>query len=304
MLATKLGTLSFFAPAFDHGPIGAALFTLAAAFGMMNLLAVVAEWRVLWPSQQYASFYKGDSVGLTIIMGSLVAMGAGMPAGRHFYQLGWWQWGWLGIGLIVGLAMSANEYVSGAYDWRTMISPTKVYHNCVVFPVLIYLIFANGLPIMIYSHSGPTAAVTGNRGSIFAMIVLVLATAYYVRLLWRDITNPNPQGRLAHVPIRPMEGLLGLGVLATAGAGALLGAQHPQTLSLFSLGLLVAAVAIYFTCFAKDVIQPAVLPWAHVPWTPRYLLGYIRKSMRPPWPYDTRLQASPHASRPQHARGP
>lgn len=113
------------------GPGGAFFTALAITPGAMIVLAIVLERRLLRVREQYRSFIVGDIA----LAGSFALFVACLPAGHQpdstvlplALALGWsgfgmWQWG--------------AEVRGCAYSREQALSPTKIWHQVVVYPTV------------------------------------------------------------------------------------------------------------------------------------------------------------------------
>jgi hypothetical protein len=273
-----------FGLAWDHGPIVAFFTAFAASWGMMNLLAIVLERRILLPSQQYASFYKGDVWGLSVMVAALNAMARFLPrGGTAWYQATWWHALWLIIGFLVGMGYLVMEYKRGAYSLAQIFSPTKIYHNPVLFPIMFYWLIANGVPIMLYSRLGPRGILEGNWVGILPLVVFIAAASYWAKLIWTDMKS-DASDKQAHVAItaREMVAALSGAILLTV---AVVWAPRSQLVSgLLTFGSFLAGLGYYGVLLLCDTsLSPGIKPWAHIPYRWSYLLPWKRT----PWPFWT-----------------
>lgn len=286
-----LGALPFLGSIWDYGFLQALVKAIIASWGLMNLFALVLEWRILYPSQQYASFYRGDLVGLPIMIGAGAIMAPGLPTGEFWYQSAWWHIGCLVLGLLIGVGLAASEYLSGAYSLAQILSPTKIFHNGFVFPMFVYWMLGNMTIILWQSKWGLRGLLAGDSRSIITFAVFGVATVYYVRLLWKDIKADHSnevKRKHAHAPLAGKDFAMVMSILALSLlVRFILDLSATSAITFLGMALFLYAAAVYGTTYGFDATQAPDKPWAHIPFHPRYLL-FWRRSSRPPWSYDTR----------------
>src|SRR4051812_8633736 len=119
--AERVGALPGFGFLWNHGILMAAFYAVLIGWGGMNLVALLLEHRVLVPSQQYVSFYKGDLFGLPVMMAAVAGMMVMLPEGHHWYQSPIWHVSWLVAALAIGVGFKAMEYKGGSYTLRQIL---------------------------------------------------------------------------------------------------------------------------------------------------------------------------------------
>jgi len=142
----------------------------------MNIIALTVERRtemLLHPGGQYKAFYFGDSLCLPGIVLGIWLLGRQMPVPNLTYKR-WWHVLWFGIGVAAGVSLHLLDAASHFYTRSMMSSPTKLYHDFVVFPLYIYITFPLAIPALIKSRAGvwPRVVVVG-------LFVIFLGLNYY-----------------------------------------------------------------------------------------------------------------------------
>ena len=260
----KLGSLPYLGAIFDHGFAAALAWGILASFGAMNILAVVLEHRVLIPNQQYASFYKGDLLGLPVMIGSIASMAVGIAAGVYWFQGTWWHVTWLSIGLAVGVGFMLMEYSAHAYTIHQMLSPTKLYHNLVVFPLMVYWVCANGIPTLIYSENGPRGIFHGNYTGLVPVVVFGASLAYWIKLILHDLKVSDDPSKQAHVGVTAPQVFASLALLVAIAALVTVMPKNTHSALVLSL-VFMTALGFYLATYAHDGTLPkGAKPWAHV----------------------------------------
>ncbi len=146
-MSNRIQALGPFQLVFDHGPVMAGLSIFAVSWLTMNLIAIAIEHRLLVPSQQYPSFYYGDLIFLTTLAAVITANLHYLPATRgHWYQSPTWHWTVLLAAFAFGVLFHLHD--KGAYTLAQWNSPTKLYHDFIVFAVIGYILVAAGIPVL------------------------------------------------------------------------------------------------------------------------------------------------------------
>lgn len=173
---------SFIGIPIAHGAFVALVAGLVVANGAMIALGIIAERRWLRPRDMAIAFTIGDPV---LVAGMAVGVslaeksqpcGISGPAGQLTLVVLWlgfglWQWRY--------------EVRQGIYTWAQAVSPTKIWHQLVIYPCLgtwTFVAVINGLPQA--SHY-PLSA-----------FFVILCIALWMLICVHDIRYP----KLGHVP--------------------------------------------------------------------------------------------------------
>jgi hypothetical protein len=293
MQSHMVGALPWLGAIFDHGMFLAWLGAVMASWGMMNLLAITLERRVLIPSQQYQSFYKGDLVGLPVIVAMIQPMLGQLPSGHHWYQSALWHWLAVVVGAVVGVAFMAMEYQSGIYTKAQLFSPLKLYHNLIVFPLFIYWVFAAGVPALIYSSLGVRGVLEHGWQPTLLLVGLLAAAGYWVRLVLKELQMSEEEHaqKRAHVAVSPREAVPLMPACVMLGVVLALGSHEARTAMLTSAVCLGGFAYYGATVGFETAGKAGPKPWAHVPFKLSYAMPWRKK----PWPFWTRGLAAPWA---------
>lgn len=178
------------------------LVSLAASPVGMVLVALLAERRMLWPREQYVSFFYGDlGLALAAVLSGR-ALGQGSPAPEVTTTPAWY------LGCLVASALfgyvtfradasatipSGPRRGSLVYSRRQLISPTKLFHNGPVAVVLGLVLGGVTVPFLL---SAPLPE-PGRAPAWLAVLGLVLF--WIVGALWWDGRHHKPH---AHVEAR------------------------------------------------------------------------------------------------------
>ncbi len=152
---------------------GFALFVaVMISWGMMNIIALVLERRTLLnPTNQFKAFYLGDLICLPGLVLVLHFLSHRVSSSHHWWQRSIWHVACLLIGIAVGLVFHHMEQAS--YSLPQLNSPTKLWHDIVVFPAFIYLLFS-AAPVLFYASGGYVP-----RLAAIALIVVFIALNAY-----------------------------------------------------------------------------------------------------------------------------
>jgi hypothetical protein len=173
-------------------PLLLTLTAFAVAPGVHLLASPLLEGRKVTWHDDYAAVLIGDP-----LLALAVGLGASMsqPSGPHGWPASWVAGcAWLVGGWTFGLWQSRHEFVTGRYTLGQILSPTKLWHQYVVYPVLGYWVTAADL-------SGLGAADTVARRLQAAVVIAF--TAIWAGLVWDAIRHPKPgHGTLNRTRVR------------------------------------------------------------------------------------------------------
>ncbi|MCD9904509.1 hypothetical protein LUR56_39500 [Streptomyces sp. MT29] len=127
----------FVSPVLEHGPVWACLAAFAVSPGVPALLALVLERRLLRPRYEFSAFLYGDPA-LAVSCAAGVWL-AGSPGGA-VPVTGWPAVAMIVLPLVFGLWQGRGEVRAGLYTREQVLSPTKIWHQAVVYPLLTYLV--------------------------------------------------------------------------------------------------------------------------------------------------------------------
>jgi hypothetical protein len=170
--ADKLGVLMYWRWLIGHNVLVTLLLCWTVTPGVMMLVAPILEsrWLPLSPERQFLSFFPGDlflGAGLT----GLLLLAQRLPVGERWYQATWWHLLVQATTLVVALGITYAE--SGTYPLRALLSPTKLYHNIVLYAVYGYLIVTTLVAVLAGSRWSVSFAVA--LAFVLAPVVLVWA---------------------------------------------------------------------------------------------------------------------------------
>ena len=184
---------SFVASPLRYGDIVALASSLFVATGVMLVLGLVLERRWLRPKEMPLAFTFGDpALAVAIAAGVLITgphqpCGAIGPAGQLTAGAAW---------LVFGLWQWKTEVTARVYTRRQALSPTKIWHQVIIYPTIGTWSFVAILGGLLNAGRNPLAAV-----------VMVACLAIWTGTLIHDIRRPrlgHPPYDWAHLrPVRP-----------------------------------------------------------------------------------------------------
>ena len=117
-----------------------AVTAIIIAPGVHLLLSPLLEGRKVCWRDDYAAVLVGDPL-LAVAIG--FAASISRPAGPHGFPASWAAGcAWIAGGWAFGLWQSRHERASGRYSRAQILSPTKLWHQFIVYPVLGYWVTA------------------------------------------------------------------------------------------------------------------------------------------------------------------
>lgn len=194
-VADRIGLLSGFGWMADHGFwVTLAICVAITPLGHL-LVGLIGESRLvsIAPSRQFLSFFPGD-LFLGVMTAGLLTLASGIDAGQHWYNTTWWHVLVLISAVMVAVIATYGEWKSGVYPTRAIFSPTKLYHNGLLYIGYGYVIVTTLVAVLF-------------GGSISWQLPLVLVPGViWVFLVIKDSTlsaeNPEQlevKARSAHV---------------------------------------------------------------------------------------------------------
>lgn len=159
--------------ALRHGPWVAAGAMLAVTPVGFALIAAVLERRLMRIRDEFTALVFGDpllavsvATGAWLLRGRELPAAAGAPFGVTFMI----------VMLVFGLVQWHGEWRSGFYSSAQALSPTKIWHQVVVYPLLGYWMWTAGLGGLLVP--GPPAELAGKAAIVVCVLVWLLANAY------------------------------------------------------------------------------------------------------------------------------
>lgn len=134
-IADKIGLLPGFGWMADHGFWATLAICWALTPVAMIVIALLGESRLLplSPRYQFLAFFPGDLFLGGMVAGLLVVAGQ-LPAESHWYNAWWWHVLVLIGAVVVAVVITLGEYNDpDGYGKRAVLSPTKLYHNILLY---------------------------------------------------------------------------------------------------------------------------------------------------------------------------
>lgn len=152
--ADKIGLLPGFSWIAGHGILLTILLCwLLTPIGHC-IVGLVLESRLvpLSPRYQFLSFFPGD-LFLGGMAAGLLVLAQHLPSESRWYNATWWHVLVLAVCCVVAGALTWMEYKSGVYPARAMYSPTKLYHNFLLYGGYGYIIVVTLVAVSIAARS-------------------------------------------------------------------------------------------------------------------------------------------------------
>ncbi len=172
-----------------------ALTAVTVAPGVHLLLSPILEGRKVTWRDDYAAVLIGDPL---LALAAGVAANLARPAGPHGFPASWVAGcAWIAGGWTFGLWQSQHELAAGRYSRAQTLSPTKLWHQFIVYPLLGYWVTAAEWS----GYGAVRAAPTTSR--IIATVVVVAATGTWAVLAADAIRRPKlGHGTLSRTRLR------------------------------------------------------------------------------------------------------
>jgi hypothetical protein len=158
-----------------------ALAMIVVTPGIHFLLSPLLEGRKVTWRDDYAAVLVGDPL-LALAVG--LSSDLSQPDGPHGWPSSWIAGcAWLVAGWTFGLWQSRHEFVTGRYTLGQSVSPTKLWHQFIVYPLLGYWVTA--------AEWSGLGAVSTSAQRVQAGIVIA-CTGTWAVLAWDAIRHPKP----------------------------------------------------------------------------------------------------------------
>lgn len=139
--ADKIGLLPGFGWLAGHSLLVTVMLCWLLTPAGMMVVGAIGESRIvpLSSDRQFRSFFPGD-LFLGLMAAGLLLTAQSLPAQARWYNATWWHVLVLCIAGLVALGMTWLEWKSGVYPTRAIFSPTKLYHNVLLYAGYGYVI--------------------------------------------------------------------------------------------------------------------------------------------------------------------
>lgn len=163
---------------FSEGPLAAFLLSLALSPLAMIALTIGIEHRPWRLKDQYAAFIYGDvALAFTVAAGASAWATATLQSRSDVSTS---QWAMLVIGLFTGVGQWAAEVHDGTYTRGQALSPTKIWHQIVILPLLTPAVGSSLLVLVPQWETRPATFTVGCLGVVL-----------WVALFLHDQTHPK-----------------------------------------------------------------------------------------------------------------
>ena len=168
-----MSVLPFLGVPLHWPPALLALTALVIAPGAHLLMSPLLEGRRVTWRDDYAAVLIGDPL-LAVAVG--FAANLSRPAGPHGFPASWTGGcAWIAGGWAFGLWQSHHEFSAGRYSRAQTLSPTKLWHQFIVYPVLGYWVTATE-----WSAYGAIGAAPTTSRIIQAALVIAATGAWAI----------------------------------------------------------------------------------------------------------------------------
>jgi len=145
----RIGLPFYWAWLTDHGLVVTFLLCVTITPGMMIVIAKVLEdrWLPLGPKKQFLSFFPGDIL-LGASVGGLLVLAQRLPLEDRWYNSGLWHLFIQVLTIGVAFYLTYLEARDFNYPLEALLSPTKIYHNFLLYAGYGYLAFTTLVAVL------------------------------------------------------------------------------------------------------------------------------------------------------------
>lgn len=174
--------------------------------GIHLLVGLVLEGRFvpLWHGQ-FRSFFPGDLL-LSAGVATLKVIVDRLPEGAAWYNSLWLHVPVLALTCVVALAMTYGDLKGDAYSFWAVFSPTKLYHNLVLYSLFGYLAFA------MLIVAGASVVINGRLLLVGLLLVALAFGGVWAFLTVKEGSDPEGmkhKAATAHIEDWRILGLIG-----------------------------------------------------------------------------------------------
>jgi hypothetical protein len=152
--ADKIGLLAGLGWIAGFGFFATLLISWLITPGAMIVIAPIGEsrWLPLRREHQFRSFFPGD-LYLGLMAAGLLTLADRLPAGERLYNNVWWHAFVFAAACTIAFILTRQEYKGngGVYELGAIFSPTKLYHNGVLYAGYGYVIVTTLMAVVIGS---------------------------------------------------------------------------------------------------------------------------------------------------------
>lgn len=197
--ADKIGLLPGFGWIAEHNFLVTLIICWSITPGLMFVIAPILESRWLpWtPRTQFLSFLPGD-LFMGLMLALLLWFAQRLPGGNHCYNSTWFHLLLIVVTFTVAIVLTKAEYDDpDGYGHRAVLSPTKLYHNIVLYGAYGYVIVATLVAVLIWLIS------TASRNQMGVVGLCLVPGLIWMSLLVLEqrVSEETKQNRLesAHI---------------------------------------------------------------------------------------------------------
>ncbi|HEX6416215.1 MAG TPA: hypothetical protein VFZ62_01705 [Candidatus Saccharimonadales bacterium] len=142
MTDDRIGLPFYWAWLTDHNFVVTFLLCLVITPGLMIVIAKVLEsrWLPLGPKKQFLSFFPGDIL-LGLTTAGLLVLAQRLPVEDRWYNAFWLHFLVQVAAIAIAFYLTFDELKNFAYPLEAILSPTKIYHNFLLYAGYGYLVF-------------------------------------------------------------------------------------------------------------------------------------------------------------------
>lgn len=141
------------------------------------LVGFIGESRVISisPSRQFLSFFPGD-LFLAVMVAGLLVRASDLDTSAHWYNATWWHVLVLLCAVVVAVLATYGEWKSGVYSTQAILSPSKLYHNGLLYGGYGYIIVTTLVAVLFGGGADKMLALVLLPGLAWLVLVVLDST--------------------------------------------------------------------------------------------------------------------------------
>lgn len=171
-IADKIGLLPGFGWIAGHSFIETLIICLVITpFGHI-IVGYIGESRLIpvTPDKQFLAFMPGD-LFLGVMAAMMLSLAHGLPSEQRWYNSISWHVAVLVVALVTATVMTYMEWKGGVYPSRAIFSPSKLYHNGVLYVAYGYVIVTTIVAVLAGSGWSSSFLLALLPGLVWACLV-------------------------------------------------------------------------------------------------------------------------------------